>query len=203
MPLSRSLRRAVFGGSFDPVHVGHVLCVHYLLAIGAVDRVTVPVVFQHALDKRLTPFSHRLQMCRRAFAHEPRVEVSDLERGLPRPSFTLRTLQALRGVHPEDTFRLVVGTDVLSEVERWHRFDEVQKLAPLLVVGRRGHPTPSGPPEVLPEVSSTEIRRLFAVALGNDADSEPARQRLSQLVPRPALDYAFEQGLFRGQTPQD
>lgn len=203
MPASLGLRRAVFGGSFDPIHVGHVLCVHYLLAIGSVDRVTVPVVFRHALDKRLTPFSDRLKMCQLAFAEDPRVEVTDLERNLPSPSFTLRTLQALREKHPEDALRLVVGTDVLSEVERWHRFAEVERLAPLLIVGRRGYPVEGQPLQVLPELSSTEVRQLFESLTKHPEEAKAARERLSQLVPRAALQYALERGLYQKRLPQD
>ena len=65
------LRVALFGGSFNPPHVGHVLAVTYALSVGLVERVLVVPVFEHALGKRLAPFEHRVEMSRRAFGWLP------------------------------------------------------------------------------------------------------------------------------------
>ena len=75
-------RVALFGGSFNPPHMGHVLAVAYVLGVGLVDRVLVVPVFEHALGKQLVPFQHRLEMARRAFGWLPRVEVSTIEEQL-------------------------------------------------------------------------------------------------------------------------
>jgi nicotinate-nucleotide adenylyltransferase len=178
---------AVLGGSFDPPHVGHVLLAAYVLSVSEAERVLVAPVFQHALGKVLSPFEHRLRMCELAFADLARVEVAATERELGGVSRTLRLLQAVRERHPDHTLRLVVGSDILGETARWHAFDEVCALAPLLVVGRAGFPAPSGSTVTLPEVSSTELRRKLAQA--EDVGDE---------LPTSVRAYIAEHGLYRG-----
>src|SRR5450432_1272859 len=119
---------------------------------GSFDQVLVVPVFAHAFGKELAPFEHRVAMTRLAMSGLGDVHVSTIERDLGAPSRTLRTLEKLREIHPEWVCRLVVGTDVLAEKEKWHAFDEVVKLSPLFVLGRVGAYAPhsSAPPAVLP-----------------------------------------------------
>ncbi|MCH2108152.1 MAG: nicotinate-nicotinamide nucleotide adenylyltransferase [Polyangiaceae bacterium] len=159
------LRVAVFGGSFDPPHRGHVVAVERLLEMETIDRVLVVPVFEHALSKRCSPFSQRLRMCEAAFDFDSRIEVSAIEENLSPPSYTLPTLQALCRLHPAWSLRLVIGTDVLNESHRWHRFEEVQKLAPPIVLSRAGYQGDTlgyETVEGLPELSSSEVRRYYS-----------------------------------------
>src|SRR6185436_19281792 len=95
-----------FGGSFDPPHVAHVLCVAHALSAGEFERALVVPVFEHAFGKRLCAFEHRLRMCELAFADLRNVEVSSVEAELERPSYTLRTLERLSREHPDWRLRL-------------------------------------------------------------------------------------------------
>ncbi len=182
------MKVAVYGGSFDPPHVSHVLAAAYALAIGDFDRVVVVPVFQHAFDKELTAFQHRVRMCELAFAALP-VDVSMVERDLAPPSYTLHTIERLLTEHPAWQPSLVVGSDVLHESHKWHRFDRLVALAPLFVLGRAGHPHPDAPPPVLPEVSSTEVRELLR--------RRPLDPRASALVPASVVRYAEVNGLYQ------
>jgi nicotinate-nucleotide adenylyltransferase len=186
------MRVAVYGGSFDPPHVAHVLLVAYVLSVHAFERVLVVPVFAHAFDKRLTPFDHRVRMCELAMGCLSGVEVSPLEASLGAPSLTLRTLECLKHMHPDYELRLVVGADVLGEQHQWHAFDRIKDLAPLLVVGRAGIDDPTAPPPVLPDVSSTRVRALLA----RRAQAE-ARAELDLALPRAVLDYIDREGLYR------
>ncbi|HEX7669846.1 MAG TPA: nicotinate-nicotinamide nucleotide adenylyltransferase, partial [Polyangiaceae bacterium] len=156
------MRVAVFGGSFDPPHVAHVKAAKYVLSTGEVDRVLVLPVFEHAFGKPLAPFVHRVAMTRLAMAGESSVQVSALEESLGAPSRTLRTVERLGELHPDWVCRLVVGADVLAETAKWHRFDDVVRLAPLMVLGRVGVAREDAPTPLLPEVSSTEVRQRIA-----------------------------------------
>lgn len=169
--MSPPARLAVYGGSFNPPHVGHVLVAAYALSVAALDRLLVVPCFQHPFGKHLEPFEHRLRMCELAFDGLARVEVSTVERELGGPSLTVRTLEALAARHARASFRLVVGADVLDDAHRWFDFERVASLAPLLVIGRSGFPIPPPPyprgvPDIpesaraveLPAVSSTELR---------------------------------------------
>jgi nicotinate-nucleotide adenylyltransferase len=183
---------ALFGGSFNPPHVGHVLAITYALSAGLVDRVLVVPVFEHALGKRLEAFPHRLEMSRRAFGWLPNVEVSSLEERLGAPSRTLRTLLALEAEHPEWRLRLLVGSDINREIEKWHAFDEIARRAPPLVLPRAGSGLPDGGLALLPEVSSTAVRQLLErAARGEAVDAE-----LAALVPKAVRNYIAEQGLY-------
>jgi len=180
-------RVAVFGGSFNPPHVAHVLAVSYVLACFEVDRVLVVPVFDHAFDKDLAPFERRLELARLAFAWLPGVEVSRVEERLPTPSYTLQTLERLAVDHPHWELRLMVGSDVLHERDKWRAFDRIVALAPPLVLGRAGFPHADAPLALLPEVSSTEVRGLLASA-------DP---RVEALVPRRVLAHVRKHGLYR------
>jgi nicotinate-nucleotide adenylyltransferase len=153
------MRIAIFGGSFNPPHVAHQLvCTHVLAtARPSVDRVLMVPTFKHPFDKQLAPYEDRVKMCE--LAAEPfceHVAVSRIEEELGGESYTLRTVQALSERHPNVEYALVIGADLLEERARWHKFDELEKLVPFIVVGRVGHPGPGG--VELPNVSSTEVR---------------------------------------------
>ncbi len=186
------MRLAVYGGSFDPPHVAHVLAADYALSVGVGDRVLVLPVFGHAFGKNMESFVDRCRMCELAFGHIEGVEVSRLEAELSPPNYTLHTLRLVQQRYPGAELRLVVGSDVLLEGAHWHRFEDVKKLAPLFALGRVGYDHPSAPPPVLPDISSTEVRDLLRRR--RDAQVE---KRLRALVPRRVLDYVDEHDLYR------
>jgi len=182
----------IYGGSFDPPHVAHVLACSYALAVGGFDELVVVPVFHHAFNKRLAPFEHRARMCELAFRDLGRARVSRVEANLPVPSRTLQTLRAIAEEHPDTSLRLIVGSDVLGDAHKWHAFEEIRKLAPLFVIGRvgyDGHQTCA-----LPAVSSTQVRTLLA-----RADEPEALDQLRELVPSAVLEYALSYGLYAGE----
>ncbi len=152
------MKVAVLGGSFDPPHAAHVLMAAYLGTIAPFDHVLVVPVFEHAFEKNLTPFEHRLRMCHLAFEKLPFVEVTPIEATLKRPNYTLHTLQAIKRAHPSWQLRLAMGADVLAESRQWHAFDEVMALAPPFVFERHGTPSDGKKTPLLPQVSSTALR---------------------------------------------
>jgi nicotinate-nucleotide adenylyltransferase len=144
--------------------------------------------YQHPFGKRLAPFERRLAMCKLAFADLRRVEVSTIERDLGGESRTVRTLETLKERLPHAKLRLVMGSDLLGETPRWHAFDRIEALAPLLLVGRGGHEYDRKLPITLPPVSSTELRQRLA-------DGADVRGWLSLSV----IDYIERHGLYRGR----
>lgn len=195
-------RVAVYGGSFDPPHIAHVLVAAWALAMGEVDRVLVLPTFSHALGKASgATFEQRMAMCELAFAALRGVAIDPLEQQLGAPSRTYNTLLALRDRDPRATFRLVIGADILEETHRWYRWEDIAELAPPLVVGRGGYtaagasdegaqgepPRPREPAEllVMPEVSSTRVRA--AIARGASVDA---------WVPAAVRRYVRQHGLY-------
>jgi nicotinate-nucleotide adenylyltransferase len=176
----------VLGGSFDPPHIAHVMLALLGLSLGGLSRVLVVPTFMHAFAKPLSPFAARMHMCELAFAPLAQVRVSPIESELGGVSRTLRLVQELRKRHPDSDLRLLIGSDILAERERWQDFDKIVELAPLMTAERVGHE--AGDTELgalLPRVSSTELRALLA------------RGETSRLVPRSVCAYALAQGLYQ------
>ena len=106
------MRVALFGGSFNPPHVGHQLVALTVLETHAVDQLWMIPCFRHPFDKALAPFPDRLAMCALAMrALGERAQVCDIEGQLGGESRTLLTILALKKVHPEVEFHLVIGAD--------------------------------------------------------------------------------------------
>jgi nicotinate-nucleotide adenylyltransferase len=189
--MSRTL--AVFGGSFNPPHVAHLLVATWVLETRPVDGVVCVPCYRHPFEKQLAPFDDRVELARRAFATlGARVSVSTVERDIDKgdgtPSRTLDTLHALVAHEPGVRLRLVIGADILPERAKWYRWDEVERLAPPIVIGRQGY---AAPPELgalvdMPGISSTDVRARLA-------RGEP----VDHLVPRAALEYIKDRNLFR------
>jgi nicotinate-nucleotide adenylyltransferase len=182
---------AIYGGSFDPPHLSHLLAAVYALKVGGFAHVLVVPVFEHAFQKRLSPFEHRVRMCELSFAGIAGVEVSTVERELETPSLTLRTLEQLARQHPDWAMRLLVGSDVLSETGKWHAFERISELAPPYILARPGYGHPDARGAVLPDISSTRIRD--ALARRDEPESETW---LAGSVPSAVLAYIAEHGLY-------
>ena len=177
---------AVFGGSFNPPHVAHQMVCLWVLETQPVDEILLVPTFRHPFEKQLAPYPERVEMCRRmALPFGGRASVSTLEEELGgESSRTLVTLEALAARLTGCSLRLVIGADILPERDKWYRWADIEKLAPPIVVGRHGFPSPDGAPE-LADVSSTEVR----ARLGRG-------QPVSHLVPRSVLAVIVEKGLY-------
>ena len=158
---------AIYGGSFNPPHVGHAMVSAWLLWTRQVAEVWLVPVYAHAFadwhDKTLAPFADRVAWCRAMAADlDLPVQVDEIEASLSGPSYSIDTLRALAARHPQHRFRLVVGADALPHLPKWRDWDGIARDFDPIVVGRAGYPAPAGA-VVFPEVSSSDIRtRLTA-----------------------------------------
>jgi nicotinate-nucleotide adenylyltransferase len=189
-------RVALFGGSFNPPHVAHQLVALYVLETQPVDEVWFVPVYEHVFGKRLAPFEDRVAMTELAIAPlGPRVKLSRAEEELAqRPDFqgsrTLDLIEHLLATHAGLELRLLVGTDILHETHKWHRWDDVVAKAPLIVVGRTGFTLPAGSTATglaMPMISSTDIRAALAAGDAGAAAS---------LLPGTVLRYIAQRGLY-------
>ncbi len=178
---------ALFGGSFNPPHLAHVLALSVVLARFEVERILVIPTFQHPFAKSLVPYEDRVKMCELGMGWLPKVEISRVEEELGGESRTLRTIEHLKAKHPERALRLVCGADIIVESAKWYGFDKIKELAPPIVLGRVGVTFEGAPAPILPDLSSTEVRAL--VADGKIAELEP-------LLPKKVLDYIVARGLY-------
>ena len=159
------MRVGVYGGSFNPPHVGHAMVAAWLLWTRRVDEVWLVPAFRHAFDKPLAPFERRVAACEAlAGCVGPGVRVSTVEASLPTPSYTVATLRALAAANPGARLRLVVGADVLPQLPMWREPRAILEEFPPIAVGRLGFPpVPDAP--LFPDVSSTDVRERLARGL--------------------------------------
>lgn len=178
---------AVFGGSFNPPHLAHVLAVSTVLVRFDVSRVLVVPTFQHPFAKALAPYEDRVHMCELAMGWLPGVEISRVEEELGGESRTLRTIEHLRTRFPGEPLRFLMGADLVLESSKWYAWDKIAELAPPIVLGRAGVSYEGAPVPVLPAISSTDVRTAIAEKRWDD---------LEPLVPRRVLAYVRAKGLY-------
>ena len=176
---------ALFGGSFDPPHVGHLLAASYVLATEPVDELWLVPVLEHPFAKPLAaPYDHRVRLCELLAAQLPRTRVSraEEESGQGR---TVDLLEWLRRKHPKNRWALVLGSDLDAEKPQWKRFDRIEQLARIIPVGRGGYGEAAGT-VIMPQVSSTQVRALLK-----------SGGEVSHLVPRAIVQAIRDAGTYR------
>jgi nicotinate-nucleotide adenylyltransferase len=171
------MKLGVMGGTFDPIHLGHVAMAEAAADCAGLDRVLlVPASVPPHRAAATAPARDRLAMVRLAAAGHPRLEVSDIEVRRSGPSYTLDTLRALARERPRAELHLLLGWDAARDIRAWYAPDEVLRLARPVVVSRPGYPVPSErdlasagiePTWAIlcdvptPDVESTDVRRLL------------------------------------------
>ena len=163
------MRIAVFGGTFNPIHNGHTGLAEILVGQGLADEVWIMVSPQNPLKgSDAADYDDRLTMARIATKDMKGLVVSDFERHLPLPSYTINTLTRLSETYPQHRFSLVIGADNWERFARWYQADRIMRHYPILVYRRPGYTLDlSSAPEgsdirtidaPVYDVSSTEIR---------------------------------------------
>ncbi len=186
-------------GSFNPIHNGHIHVAHQALEQQHQDEVWLIVSPQNPFKENheLAPQEHRLRMARLACANQSNIRVSDIEFGLPKPSFTVDTIRTLCKQHPEHTFQLIIGEDNLGAFERWKEFDTLLRLVELVVYPRTS---------VSPEIPSalrpfkTRIHFLGGQLINISATDIREKVRFSEsiagLIHQDVIDYIAQHNLY-------
>ena len=168
------MRIGIFGGSFDPIHTGHAIIAQYMISSGLVDRLwfmVSPVNPLKADKERQVADTDRLRMVEMVSHPMDGVETSAFEFTMPRPSYTIDTLNALQAKFPDDEFYLVTGGDNWQIFNKWRNSEEILAKYHLLIYPRLGYEV-TIPVELqdrvklvdapIIELSSTEIRQRLA-----------------------------------------
>lgn len=221
------MRLGIFGGTFDPPHLGHLIVAQDAALALALDRVLfVPAgTPPHKRDRPLSPAAARLAMVRAAIARNDRFAVDPWELEQPGPSWTLETLRHLRTQHPDAELWLLIGADQWAEFSTWRGPEEILSLASVGVIRRAGelHSTtestedteqqqggsPSAvdalcaqcPPWLKKEVEQGRVLSVNATRI--DISSSDVRRRVGvgesirYLVPDPVVEIIFREQLYR------
>ena len=184
------MRIGIFGGSFDPVHHGHLILARAASEELGLDRILfIPAnMSPHKTDGKPASAEDRLAMIQLAIAGEDGFEVSDLELHRPPPSYTVDTLRELKSSHPHDEFVLLIGADNVAKFETWYEPDEICRRAQIVVLNRAHHQTSHDWPVVrrLVDLSSTDLRARVS-----------AGRSIRYLTPDAVCDYIQMKGLYR------
>ncbi len=197
------MRLGLFGGTFDPIHLGHLILAESCREACGLDRVWFVVAGEppHKPVGR-TPVADRLEMARIAVAGHPAFEISEVEASRPGPHYSAETLEVVRRERPGDDLFFLIGADSLADLPFWRDPERIVGMATLVVVNRPGLDAPSEaiglPPGGQPirevaippiGISSTDLRRRLAEG-----------RSIRYQVPRGVEAYIKAQGLY--QTPR-
>jgi nicotinate-nucleotide adenylyltransferase len=173
-------RIGIFGGTFDPIHHGHLILAREALEALALDLVVfIPAAASpHKPDFQSAASSVRLEMVRAAIEGEPRFGFDPLELDRPAPSYAIDSVEAFRKREPAAEYFYLIGEDNVAGLKTWHRFSELAKLAQFVVLDRSGikteHPYPT-------------IRRHLDISATNIRNRVATGQSIRYLVP-PAVE---------------
>jgi nicotinate-nucleotide adenylyltransferase len=200
------MRIGLFGGTFDPPHLGHLILAERCREDAALDEVWFLVGYQppHKVGHALTRFEHRCEMVALAAVGQPLFKVEPVERELPPPSYTAETLAELHRRHPSDEFALIVGADSLADLPQWYEPRRVLEQAELVVVPRPGAEVWTGD-RLAAAVGLPRAAVRLSVVDGPliEIASRDLRQRVAAgrsirfLVPRAVEEYIRDKGLYR------
>jgi nicotinate-nucleotide adenylyltransferase len=180
----------IFGGTFDPIHCGHLILARDAIEQLKLDSVLfIPAALSpHKLGARPVSAELRLEMLRAAIEGEPRFCLDELELNRPAPSYTVETIEALKRREPGSEFVCLIGEDNVAQLPTWHRFAELSQMVQFAVLDRTGvrteHPYPTVRRHI--DISATNIRNR--VARG---------QSIRYLVPPEVEDLIRERQLYR------
>ena len=200
-------KHGILGGTFNPVHHGHLIMAQDALERFGLDRVLFIPCAQppHKSAAKLAAAEHRLAMLRVAIGDDSHFEINTLELEREGPSFTIKTIKALRRAQPTASLYFIIGTDSLFELHQWYQINELLEYCEFVTMLRPGFPVehlaeeqlnlpPPWPRRLLAnlfpghaaDISSTDIRRRVA-----------AGRCIRYLVPDAVARYIAAQGLYR------
>ena len=180
------IRTGIFGGSFNPIHNGHISLARQLREKAGLDEVWLMVSPQNPLKAQadLLDDQIRMEMARLAVEGETGIIASDYEMHLPKPSYTWNTLEALKRDYPDREFVLMIGGDNWQLFDKWYRADDIRNQYQIIVYPRRGYEGGIDGLDLI-NISSTEIR-----------DCIQAGKPINHLVPKAVAEYIKEHELY-------
>jgi nicotinate-nucleotide adenylyltransferase len=180
------IRTGIFGGSFNPIHNGHISLARQLREKAGLDEVWLMVSPQNPMKATadLLDDESRMEMARLAVAGEEGIIASDYEMHLPKPSYTWNTLQTLKQDYPDREFVLMIGGDNWQLFDKWYRADDIRNEFQIIVYPRRGSEGGIDGLELI-DISSTEIRERIK-----------AGKSIYGMVPKAVAEYIKEHNLY-------
>jgi len=191
----------ILGGTFDPVHVGHLNLADHLRRVAGLDRVLLVPAYKHPFKHPFctAAYEHRASILKLALTPFPALALCEIEAEEDLPGYTVATVRALKKRYPDRTFCFIIGADNVAQLQRWHQSEELLQEVVFLVGTRPGFELtlPDGLPadrfalvETRPfDVSSSQLRRWMS--------DENTRERAAAYIPPAAWNYIEREALYR------
>lgn len=201
----RARRVGLLGGTFDPIHIGHLMMAEAVRSEYGLDKVLfIPAARPpHKQGQTITAQEDRYLMTVLATCSNPAFEVSDIELRRAGPSYTIDTVYALRAAADADTsFFFIAGTDIIRELHTWNRIEELLALCPFIAASRPGcRPDVERTRSLLGALGAARIYPLATPELEISATDIRARVRRGEsiryIVPPGVEQYIYKKGLYR------
>ncbi|MHC5267960.1 nicotinate-nucleotide adenylyltransferase [Enterococcus sp. LJL98] len=190
--LGKRKQIGLLGGSFNPVHLTHLIAADQVgHALGLEKVLLMPSFIPPHIDvKTAIAAEHRLAMLERAIENNPLLGITDIEIQREGTSYTYDTMVALREQNPDTDYFFIIGGDMVEYLPKWHRIDELMQLVQFVGIQRPGYPKETNYPIIWVDVPSTEI------------SSTMIRQKIAQgcsvryFLPESVIHYIQEKGLY-------
>jgi nicotinate-nucleotide adenylyltransferase len=186
----------LYFGSFNPVHIGHMIIANHIVNYSDLDEVWMVVTPQNPFKKKNTLLNDRTRynLVDMAIDDNLKLKVTDIEFGLPQPSYTVNTLAYIQEKYPKKEFALIMGSDNLDTFHKWKNYEQIIKNHNLYVYPRpnstggqfKDHPKVTWVDAPLMEISSTHIRKAIA-----------AGKSIKYLLPENVHDYILEMNYYK------
>ena len=190
------MKIGLFFGTFNPIHVGHLVIANYMAEFTDLDKVWFVVSPHNPLKKKETLLAdnHRLALVREAIGDNKKLKASNIEFSLPQPSYTINTLVHLNEKYPKDKFVLIMGCDNIQTFHKWKNHEEILKHHEIYVYPRKGadggdlknHPKVKMTDAPLMEISSSFIRKAIK-----------EKKDVRYMMPESVYDYVKEMNFYK------
>lgn len=192
------MKIGILGGSFNPVHIGHLLVAEDIIEKLRLDKVIFIPAYDPPHKKKLLDFSRRWQMLKLAIARNPLFEISDIEKQRSGKSFTIDTLRVLKKQYPKDKLFFVMGTDQFAELSTWKEPDKLFQLAKIIVMRRPGFELKKHTKNFIAKGRTVAFLDVIQI----DIASADIRNRIKNnfsvryMLPEPVLHYIIRNRLY-------
>ena len=190
----------LFFGTFNPIHVGHLILAEYMLKYGEIDRVLFVITPHNPFKQKSTllPDRERLHLAYLALEDQLNMQPSDIEFGLPQPNYTAQTMAYLREKHPEANFTLIMGEDNLRSLHKWQNYESIVDHHRILVYPRVGgdYAGTAEASQKYPNVAVVDAPRM-EISASMIRQSFKDRKPLQNLLPKAVFEYIEGSNLFQ------
>jgi nicotinate-nucleotide adenylyltransferase len=190
------MRVGIFGGTFNPIHLGHLIVAEEMREKLKLDKILFLLAFNPPHKRKFAPYSDRKEMVKMAIAGNPHFELSEIEKERGGKSWTVETLKDLRKLYPEEELFLIIGSDQFQELAKWRNPEELFNRAKVCVMRRAGMPIRK---EIKRKFPKARILDVSQIEISGKKIREKIRKGSSvrYLLPDKVYEYILKKGLYQ------